>query len=380
LRKRCTNRAHDKEKYNETFSKYSFFHKAFYYFTIFFPTAPLPVLTFITTFYTLEMLFYYSLFMKKIISSFLLLTLLASGCNLFKKSPQEAVNDGMNRLAEVKQMSSKLVMSGTVQAPAGELPSKVTFSLDATGKNDMSDAKSPKFDMKLSLSAAADSFSGSGEVLVRSVDKKIYVNVANLNIPGELGETLKTQLGSLFSTWFFIPLGDENPIGKLTEEQKELQEKFKETKFFVNAKEDGEEEVAGIASTRYRVDLDKEALKSFVLSIARVSGNQPTPEEEKAIGESLKDVEFSGAVWVGSDKSIHRVRGTVTIQPAAGPSASFEVDYSAWDFGKDVAVSAPEGAQEFNPLMMLPILGAFGGLGGNPAPIDQPLGAGQVRE
>lgn len=323
--------------------------------------------------------------MKKILTSFLLLTVLISGCNLFKKSPQEAVNKGMKRLAEVKKMSSKLVLSGTVQAPAGELPAKVIFFLDATGKNDMSDSKSPKFDMKLNLNVGADALSGSGEVLLRSVDKKIYVNLANLNFPGETGETFRTQLGSLLNTWWFIPLGDENPIGKLSKEQKELQEKFKETKFFVNAKEDGKEEIVGIASTRYRVDIDKEALKNFILEIARISGNQPTPEEEQAIADSLKDVEFSGAVWVGNDKALHRVRGTITAQPKQGPSTSLEVDYSVWDFGKDVAVAAPEGAQEFNPLMLLPVLGAFGSLGSSPveapaAPIDQPLGAGQVKE
>lgn len=323
--------------------------------------------------------------MKKIISFLLLLTVAVSGCNLFKKSPQEAVNKGMERFAEVKKMSSKLILSGTMQSPAGESPSKVTFSLDASGKNDTSDSKSPKFDMDLNLTVKTDVLGGSGEVFLRSVDKKIYVNLANLNFPGETGEALKTQLGSLFNTWWFIPLGDENPIGKLTEEQKELQEKFKETKFFVNAQEDGEEEVAGIESTRYRVDIDKEALKNFVLEIARISGNQPTPEEEQAITDSLKDVEFSGAVWVGSDKALHRVRGTVTAQPKQGPSTSLEVDYSVWDFGKNVDVSAPEGAQEFNPLMLLPVLGAFGNLGGTsteaPAvPIDQPLGARQAKE
>lgn len=320
--------------------------------------------------------------MKKIISALLLLSLLASGCNLFKKSPQEVVDRGMERFAEVKKMSSKLVLSGTVQPPAGELSSKIIFALDANGKNDMSNHKSPKFDMKLSLTAGSDALSGSGEVLLRSADKKIYVNLANLNFPGESGEALKTQLGSLLNTWWFIPLGDENPIGKLTEEQKALKEKFKETKFFVNAQEDGAEEVAGMESTRYRVDIDKEAFKNFVLEVARISGNQPTPEEEQAIADSLKDVEFSGAVWVGDDKTLHRVRGTIAVQPKQGPSTSLEIDYSVWDFGKDVEVSAPEGAQEFNPLMLLPVLGAFGSLGGTSAealPIDQPLGAEQAR-
>lgn len=318
--------------------------------------------------------------MKKIVASLLLLSVLISGCNLFKTSPQEAVNDGMDKLAEVEKMSSKLVMSGTVQAPAGEKPSKVTFSVDMSGKTDVSDKASPKFDMKLAVNISADELGGSGEFLVRSVDKKIFINLAKLDIPGPAGEAMKTQLGSLLNTWWFIPLDDNNPIGKLTEDQKEIQEKFKSTKFFVNAKEDGEEEVVGVKSLRYRVDLDKEALKKFILDIAHVSGNQLAPTEEQAISDSLKDVEFSGAVWIGDDKALHRIRGTLAIQPKQGPSTSFEIDYSAWDFGKDAAISVPEGAQEFNPLMLFPVLGAFGSLGdaGASESIDLPLGTDQV--
>lgn len=323
--------------------------------------------------------------MKKIIAALLLFSVLISGCSLFKKSPQEAVNNGAEKLAEVKKMSSKLLMSGTVVAPTGEKPSKVTFSLDMAVKSNLSDEKAPKSDMKLVLNVSADEFGGSGEVLVRAVDKKLFFNLASINIPGETGEALKTQFSSYLNTWWFVPLGEGNPIGKLTDEQKELQEKFKSAKFFVNAQEDGEEEVVGIPSNRYRVDLDKEALKNFILDIARVSGNQVSPEEEGFIADSLKDVIFSGAVWIGNDSALHRIRGNIAVQPKQGPATSLDVDYSAWDFGKDVEIAAPEGAQEFSPFMLFPLYGMLsGGLGdagdsgGDMIPLDSPLGGSQL--
>lgn len=328
--------------------------------------------------------------MKKIVSALLLVTVFISGCNLFKKDPQKTVNDAVGKLAEVKKMNTLLVMSGTIQAPPGETPGKVQFSVNVSGKTDTSDKDSPKVDTVLKAEANVDGQKASGEVLFRSVDKKMYVKVGTLNIPGEAGATLNTQLTSVLNTWWSLPAGAENPIGKLGSEQQELQEAFKTAKFFTNAREAGEEDVQGMKNVKYTVDLDKEALKKFILDAARLTGNQVSPEEELAIGDSLKDVEFSGAVWVGDDDFLHRVKGTMAVQPKQGPSSSFEIDYSSWDYGKDVAVGAPEDSKEFNPLMILPLLGAFGALDGGagdlPAgdlppgtPIDNPLGAAQVK-
>ncbi|MBI2638868.1 hypothetical protein HYW83_04745 [Candidatus Peregrinibacteria bacterium] len=327
--------------------------------------------------------------MKKIVSALLLVTVFISGCNLFKKDPQKTVNDAVGKLAEVKKMSTLVVMSGTIQAP-GETPSKVKFSINVSGKTDTSDKDSPKVDTVLKAEADVDGQKASGEVLFRSVDKKMYVKVGTLNMPGEAGAALNTQLASVLNTWWSLPAGSENPIGKFGSEQQELQEAFKTTKFFTNAREAGEEDVQGMKNVKYTVDLDKDALKKFILDAARLTENQVSPEEELAIGDSLKDVEFSGAVWVGDDDYLHRVKGTVAVQPKQGPSSSFEIDYSSWDYGKDVAVSKPSDSKEFNPLMLLPLLGAFGALdgagGGLPAgdlppgtPIDNPLGAEQVK-
>jgi hypothetical protein len=327
--------------------------------------------------------------MKKIVSAILLLTVLISGCNLFKKNPQKAVDAGVSKFAEVKKMSSLLAVKGTIQAPPGEKPSKIVFTVEVSVKMDTTDKDLPKLDTVMKIRGEADDQKASGQLEFRTVDKKIYIRVGNVEISGEAGKTLNTQLVSVLNAWWAIPLGEKNPIGKLSKEQQELQELFKSTKFFINAMEDGEEELQGMKSTRYRVDLDKEALKKFIFDFARSTGNQIPPEEELALGDSLKDIEFSGAVWIGNDGYLHRVRGTIASQPAQGPSSSFDIDYSSWDYGKDVEVSAPEGVKDFSPLLLQLLLGAFGGLnqdagglppGGLPpgTPIDNPLGAAQV--
>lgn len=324
--------------------------------------------------------------MKKIISALLVAALLLPGCSLFKKDPQEVVDKGVQRFAEVEKMHSKMILSGTIQAPQGEVPAAVRFTIEMNGQTDISDEESPIVDTSLKLSASADDKGGSGEITFRTINKKAFVNLVGINIPGENGEALATQLTSVLNKWWSIPVQDgKNPLGRLADEQKEIQEKLKTTQFFINAQEIGEGEVEGISATQYKVDLSNEAIKSLILDFARLGGTALTPEEEIAIGDSLKDVAFSGAVWIGDDKVLHKIAGTMTVQPAQGPSTSFDIDYSAWDYGKKVVVDEPADAQEFNPMMMLPLLGALSAFdqpvdstAPEGEPIDQPLGADQV--
>ncbi|GEM_PF-5541150 len=318
--------------------------------------------------------------MKRTIAGLMLITVLFSGCSVFKKDPQKVVDEGIRKIADVKKMSSLLVMNGTIQSPAGEVPAKVEFSVQVSGKTDTTDKDAPKVDTTMKVEGNVDDQKVSGELLFKSVNKQMYIQVGSVKISGETGKALEEQLGSLLNTWWSVPLGEQNPIGKFTSEQQELQELFKTSKFFMNAKEEGEEEVQGVKSVRYRVDLDKEALKKFIFDAARLTGNQVSPEEELALGESLKDVEFSGAVWVGDDGYLHRVKGTVAVAPKDGPSSSFDLDYSSWDYGKDVEVGVPEGAKEFNPLMLFPLMGAFGALdqGAGDLPVDESLGVDQL--
>lgn len=324
--------------------------------------------------------------MKKAVALVLTIAVVFSGCNFFKRDPQKAVNKGIAAFTEVKKMNSKLTLSGTINAPEGEVPTKVQFSLEAVGSSDVSDSRSPKVDMTVKVSGSVDGSSGSGEFLFKTLDKKMFANLTKITISGATGETLSTQLASVLNTWWSIPLNDQNYFGKLTEQQKQLQEKLRTTPFFINAAEMGEEDVSGVKSTRYRVELDKQAVQKFILDIARMGENQLSPEEELAIGDSLKDVEFSGAVWVNDDDAVNRIQGRIVVRPEQGSSTSLDLDYTGWDYGKDVAILAPESPKDFNPLMLLPLFGAFSSIdqsaaetpAGNGA-IDAPLGAGQVK-
>lgn len=297
--------------------------------------------------------------MKKIIASLVILQLLISGCSLFNKPPQQAVNEGIVKFADVKKMNSLLALTGTIQAPQGEKPSKVQFTLGVNGKSDITDKESPKIEMEITIRADVDDKSGMAAFTLRSVDKKMFINVGNVKVAGVADADLKTQLASLLQTWFSLPVSQNNPFGQLADEQKKLQDKFKAAHFFMNAQEDGTEDVHGMKNTRYRVELDKDELKKFLLDTARTAENQVTPQEEQSVADSLKDVDFSGAIFVGDDNLVHRIRGTVSVQPKQGSTSSYDIDYQAWDYGQDVAVIAPESPKEFNAGMLLPLVPLF---------------------
>ncbi len=308
--------------------------------------------------------------MKKVVAGAALALLLISGCSLFKADPQTAVNNAFGKLAEVKKMTSKLVLKGTIHAPEGQKPAKTDFTLEASGKSDVSVQSAPKVDMSLKISASADEKSGSAALVLRTLEKKLYLNMSDVAMAGEAGKSLKENLVAFLNKWWTLPLSSDSSLGKLTDQQKQVQELFKKTKFFVNAGENGQDLINGISATKYRVDLDKVALRSFIVETARITESPMTPADEKNLDESLKELEFSGAVSVGDDDNVHRVQGTVTVQPAAGPLSTFDVDFSAWDFGTDVVVVVPEGAQEFNPITALPLFGALSTLT-TPAAADE---------
>lgn len=297
----------------------------------------------------------------------LILTVIFTSYSFFQRSPQEVVDEGVSHFAGQEKLSSSLTLKGVITPPSPEKPSKVEFELDVSGKSDVSDKKKPKVDMKFVMNVTADSARSSRELLLRLLEGKTYVNLIKIDLPAAPGQSpdapadaaTGNQFAGALNKWWVMPEEGKNIFSSVSEEQQKLQQMLKGTRFFVNAVEEAKELVEGVETTRYRVELDKKALANFIADIMSTKELALSPEEEQAIEDSLKDVEWSGAVWIGEDDSLHRIKGTVFVQPAQGPVSSFDVDYRAWNFGEEVAVSAPESSQEFNTLNILPLLGGL---------------------
>lgn len=303
--------------------------------------------------------------MKKILSFVLVVVFLMSGCSLFKKDPQKAVTEGVAKFANVEKMSYSLSVKGTVREAVDEQPSVVQLNFSMSGKTDGSDEKNPKTDSQISFESTQDGVKSGGRGQIRLVDKKMFLNIGSIQVVGQSEQTLSSVLSGFLNTWWSISASEESgPLKSFLDEEGKMTELLKNAKLFINAREEGEEDVQGVNAVKYRVDLDKTELKKLIVDIGRMSDNVVSPSEEAAIEESMKNIEFSGAVWIGDDDVLHRAAGALTITPQEGPlsATSLEIDFKAWDYGKAVTVSAPEGAKEFNSMMLMPILGALGSL------------------
>ncbi len=296
--------------------------------------------------------------MRKFLALLILSLFVFSGCSLFKKDPQAAVNEGIKKFAAQTQSMSRTSIKGTLSAPAGEAVSSLVFNMDLSGFADTSDKENPTFDMTLKGEATVDGKKGSVEVQFRGLEKKLYVKLNDLSIPGDQNEAVKAQLTQLASQWWEIPL-NETPLGEINKQQQGIQEKLKTLVFFQNATEDGVDSIEGSDAVKYRVEINKDAIKELILAVATSEGNVLSPEEESAITDSLKDVEFSGAVSVGDTDIAQRIKGTLSVQPADGTASVFDIDYSGWNFGDKVEVTVPEGTKPFNALDFLPLIGAL---------------------
>lgn len=303
--------------------------------------------------------------MKRFGAAALVLMLVLSACSLGKKEPSVAVQEGYLKSLEVKKSSSAAIISGTIAAPTGETPSKVTFTADVTSSSDSSDVTKMKFDTTMKINVGIDDQKGAATIYLRSDGTDMFAKISDMQLPGEKGQQLVTQLSALTNKWWKVPADFTAQIKQqqTAQNQEQMMAKFKTLTPFSNVQEDGEEDVHGDTSTRYRVEVSKAALKEIILEAGRVGGNVLTPDMVTAIESALEDVQFSGAVSVNSDGIMNHVKGTVTVQPKdTSGSASFDFDISTWNHGDKVEIGAPEGAADFNPLMMFSIAGALGAM------------------
>lgn len=296
--------------------------------------------------------------MRKLFALLTVSVVLFSSCSLFKKDPQVAVNEGVKKLAQVERGQSHTTVKGVIQSPTGEAPQKMDVNFDISGFSDTTDEDAPIFDLTMKIAMGSDDKKASGEIQVRSLNKIMYLKLNSLSIPGEQDPLVKAQIDQLLNTWWQLPL-NESPLKNLSSQQKELSEKFKTLEFFTNAQEDGADVVQDIDVLKYRVEVNRDAIKDFILAIARLEGNVVPAEEENAIADSLKGVDFSGTVSVGDDDVVHRIKGNLSMQPDIGALSSFDIDYTGWAFGDKMEVTVPEDAKEFNQFIFLPLIGAL---------------------
>lgn len=300
---------------------------------------------------------------KKILLPVVLTTALVLGlvgCQA-KKTPDQAIQDGLKSLSSVKSLSYDLAVNGDLKDKDAK---EGKFNLGLTGSVDSKDKLDPKFILKLdgSLNDASSGQAGSAQAEIRLNKEQILFNVMKLDIQGM---PLPQEATSLMNQWWKFPLppatkdallkaASSTDTQQLTTEQQKLKDLYDNTKFFVDPKYVADEAIGGEQSAHYTVTLDKTATLNFFKAVAESQGETVTDEQMKEAQDGFSYLDTQVGVWVGNTSHVvNQVVVSANVndtKDSVTGTIFFRMTLS--DFDKAVTIDVPADAKDF-PIEML---------------------------
>lgn len=303
-----------------------------------------------------------SLFKVGILSLAALMIFAGCGAKVDKKA-QEAVKTAIANSYKVKSGNYAISADGklTTTDPSAGFK-ELGGSLDISGVYDASKSTDPKLTLALGAKGSVDGGeeqSLSGEL--RAVDKNFYFKVGNLDKLAALGP-YGDLVAPFLNKWWFVEMpaeaiesfgvyGDDE--ANLTPTQKAMKKLNDETMWFTNVKNEGDDKVDGVDAVKYSVELDKEAMKKYIVESGKISGEELNEGDEKDMKEVFDLVDFKGNVWSSKKDNVAiKVDGTVTLKAAEktdNTGFSFDVSYTISNVNGAVTVEVPADAEKFDP-------------------------------
>lgn len=298
-----------------------------------------------------------------------------AGCGAkVDKEAQEAVKTAIANSYKVKSGNYVVSADGKLSTTdPGAGFKELEGSLDLSGVYDASQAKDPKFTFILGAKGSVDGSeeqSLTGEL--RVANKNFYFNVGNLDKLAALGP-YADLVAPFLNKWWFVEMpaeaiesfgvyGDDET--NLTPTQKAMKKLNDETMFFTNVKNEGDDKVDAVEAVKYLVELDKEALKKYIVESGKISGEVLDEDDVKEMNEIVDLVNFKGNVWSSKKDNVAvKIDGTVTLtasEKTDNTGFSFNVSYTISNVNGAVTVEVPADAEKFDPFATM---GAAGGAG-----------------
>lgn len=281
---------------------------------------------------------------------------LISGCSGTdgQKNVKAEIKEAFKNLYAVSSASFQVDLKGEMKEADGK---QSGFDLKIDGASDMHDVKTPKLNLKVNGTGAAEGKEQGFDGEVRLDKENVYFLVSKFPDLGELvpAEMVKPFIGK----WWKMPIPEGTfdktslPTGneeELTEEQKKIRKLLEDTDFFKDLTYVGEEN----GNNHYKGTLNKKALKNFVFEVEKIQGNTMSESDKKAFEEGLEEVQVDADLWVDANEEIlTKVSGKVTDLKAENGTDSLDFTMSFGNFNKKVEIEEPKEAEEFNPLMLL---------------------------
>ena len=300
---------------------------------------------------------------SKLLVVFALSLFALAACGQPTETPEQVLQNFKQKVTEIKSAD----ISGKVSMKASDNEGMMDFTSDADFKFDRRDMEDRKTDVTVSMSGvmkvAENAFDGDLDLNLRTLNGDYYIRIDKLDSSSENMQAVRPVFENYIGKWLrisedFIPENirqieqkDEETLAK----EKQLKQLFVDTNLFIVAKEYGVENVNGHKVYHYGIQFDENGVKEYVQKAAVIDGRELTDEE---IEEASKIVSYvdNAELWIGTDdyylyKAILNLVGGY--QEEDGTDMNIDVLFTGNDYNKAIKVSAPDGAEEFNPLELI---------------------------
>jgi hypothetical protein len=315
-------------------------------------------------------------FLFKILPLFFFSLFVLTSCGQPSESPESVIQKFKEQAIKVNSgdISAEMKMKGEDKTDV------MDFTATADFKFDRSDQKNSKTDTKVAfngaLKAADQSLDGDVAFNVRTVNNGYYIFLDKLNSTSEQVKQIKTVLDKYMGKWLrisdsFIPENLRQPEEKdeaTLAKEEQLKRLFVDTDLFIVAKEYGVESVNGQKTYHYGIQFNENGVQDYLRKIAALDNREVSDDDLKEATKIISYVK-SAELWIGVKdyypyKAVIALTGGLTENDT---NMTVDIAMNGSDYNNSVNITAPENAEEFNPLEVFMAYGAVSGGANNAA-------------
>lgn len=295
-----------------------------------------------------------------------------SGCDLLNKAPSTSANQliqgAIKSFYSMRSAKYEIALNGDALPPSTTPTADPAqdqtqmnrghFDFKLSGLFDFKDMTVPDFSLKLDgITQEEGSAEQKLNVQLRADKDYIYGFLSGLP---DLGENLPTDMIKVYmNQWWRMPIPQAAwstinvlpaPVEELTPEQLQIRELAQKTDFLKNLKYIGTDRVMGVSSYHYSGELDKDALKSFLVKATELGGQQVVDTQLESLEALMQGTDLNTEIWIGkNDMSLRRVSGNATLMPATGGTVNLNFDIAFGYINEDLKIDTPSDVKDFDP-------------------------------
>jgi hypothetical protein len=289
-----------------------------------------------------------------VIALMLLLVFVLTGC--VKKSPDKIISDMLVKMAKVDSYhyQADINLKGRMSGLPGLADSEGTSDVNSTeiqAEGDMDwQGDELKHDGNLRIKAQVEGEALDFDLDLRSLEQTTYLRLIKAPVLGTLD--LTTMLNKWYKFNYKQVMAAEDPEDQLTSEQiKQLRQLMSNTKFFDLIEDLGKENLDGTQVYHYKVRLNKENIKQFVLQVHEITEGQSMPADDVAeLDQKLDGLRNDqGELWVGvKDSYLYRAKGSADFNHRTASIITAPAETEDFDISGAISMpSSPSPSDDF---------------------------------